>query len=473
MIFRLPDYTGNEEKQHYSFLKKFLHAEENSIWLAGSSVALYGADPALAGRIINTDKKIYLFSHQGMNPVHLIAWSGEIIRRRPSIFVLYINPVDLRPERYAVPGSAEGDPCSSENKALFPDLIRLEHYEKVHPRGMLREFGFGGTYGNYFSAEENLWLAAASLLQSAGRKKLMQDAVSQYTDAVFREGRFYHDYQGRAGRDGEISRQGYSGREVHIKTEDSQKIRFRYEVPVKGNALPVLNVFRNPAQSCSEAALTRPDFRIELTGRWQTLSLNGLQKEEEILLCFPEDRYFPESDDHLSARFSRFAGSEISFYDSEGAVKNRVSREDVVFLNMSDSDYAESYEKRLRSYSRSGTEYLRLLEESKRRLAECEGFSENLPALFFLREFSKRIRIAGIPFIIINAPENSLTLRLYAGSPWYKGYTDFLKEISDDFYDASELLKMQEFYDSHHPTRFGKEKFTRYAASLLKERLKN
>jgi hypothetical protein len=103
LFWKIPDTTGIEESQHYSFLHRYHNRKKSYVWIAGSSVAMYGLDAGMLGKI--TGQSVNLFSHQGMNPVHLLAWSSEIIAEKPDTLILPVNPVDLRIERYAVKGS--------------------------------------------------------------------------------------------------------------------------------------------------------------------------------------------------------------------------------------------------------------------------------------------------------------------------------------------------------------------------------
>ena len=60
--------------------------------------------------------------------------------------------------------------------------------------------------------------------------------------------------------------------------------------------------------------------------------------------------------------------------------------------------------------------------------------------------------------LIINNPENPVSLEWYADSEWYKDQLKFLESLSKDkihFFDMRSNLSMQDFSDYHHVTYSG------------------
>jgi hypothetical protein len=57
--------------------------------------------------------------------------------------------------------------------------------------------------------------------------------------------------------------------------------------------------------------------------------------------------------------------------------------------------------------------------------------------------------------LLINNPENPISLDWYKNSLWYEGYLQYLKNLQNSsvkFIDLKENLRMQDFSDYHHFT---------------------
>jgi len=86
-----------------------------------------------------------------------------------------------------------------------------------------------------------------------------------------------------------------------------------------------------------------------------------------------------------------------------------------------------------------------------------------------LARFVRALRARGVRVVVVNAPENPLTLAKYSESGYYAGYLAFLRELGGpDFLDASRLLPMQMFYDYHHLTHGGAAKMTALLEGFLR-----
>jgi hypothetical protein len=528
LFWKVPDRSGIEESQHYSFLHRFHNRKKSQVWLAGSSVALYGLDVNTLSE--RTGRSIFLFSHQGMNPAHLLSWSEKIISEKPEVIILPVNPVDFRIERYAVKGLDICDDLNESDQAMMlSDLIKLDSYENINPEGMLHEFALTAPYSDFFSIDNKASLIMGSVISFYGNRQIIKEGISQYFDYYFRSGRFYHDYQGMNTVSGGVTRQGYAVKILKTQVNDdlieegltlkpvipaASAFRNSTDTPVPGNQLMVYlpdqvtgkcidSDGKNPGRINRQqpADAFRMVKTIDLKNSWQIVNTEFLRdyRGKEICFQFLYDEYSELYDDYLSARFSRFAGlkkdadqknqhpqisqslhssdrkqtvTQCAGFDIQDSCRPEF-REDVLYQGMRDDEYQNSYNRRLRNYARQGMDYLRLLEEAKMRAAKCKSFSTDMPAVTLLRVFAGKMHKAGIRLIIVNSPENPITLNLYKNSRWYGGYKEALKADSDEFLDASELLRMQEFYDSHHPTLFGSEKFTHWLAensSLKKKR---
>jgi hypothetical protein len=394
---------------------------------------------------------------------------------------------------------------NAENlKLMMKDLLRLDTYEGIHPQGIFREYLFNNSYSEFYSNDEKASVILGSLFSFYGNRLIIRDGINQYFNYFTKSGRFYHDYQGMEISGDGISRQGYTGRNLRITISEALAENGLTLKP-EGNEPMVLRIFsvnqadykdndleinfkkninqsedlsgRKPRDVCNSMLSSFPAPKkigeFNLKNHWQNIDLHALKEfiGRTIWLCFSGDFYSDSQDDYISARFSKYAGLQKKDLTENltwpGKSERPEFREDILYFNMTDAQYISSYNKRLRNYNKEGMEYLRFLEESKKEAAKCGSFNEDMPAVALLKQFSQRIRKAGINLIIINAPENPITLDLYKDSVWYEGYENFLRENADEYFDASEILKMQEFYDSHHPTVFGMRKFTEWAGAKV------
>lgn len=134
--------------------------------------------------------------------------------------------------------------------------------------------------------------------------------------------------------------------------------------------------------------------------------------------------------------------------------------EDFRYVGMDDAKYESYFYYRLLEglELRPGIGYLVALEKAKKRIAQ-EKFR---PVFHFsyLKKISQIFEAKGIPLLIVNNPENPLSLSWYENSDWYEGYLKFIGSLASQNVHVSDLrhaLPMQGFSDFHHFTYPGME----------------
>ena len=475
LLWRLPNETAWETQPFYNFeyqlrrLAREKPEEELRMLILGSSVGLYSVLPRELSTFLNrrfsTDRfQAHPLGRQGLNPLHLLAISDRILEARPDALVLPVNMVDFRLERPAVLGFGEGE---VNEGALRRDLLGYHEgeFRLLSPGGTLRSFG-----GDLDLGEKSATLAA--LASGAYRYRPVAFApVGTWLSNRFSRGRSYLHYAGVPVGGGGVNRRGRTGLDFElVLTEALLRTGLEVEAPSQlfAKEKPFLKLL--PVSGGTDVPIpgrtlcpTNPDSaqRIELRRGWQNIPVPGAPGD---LLCVSvRPGYESEADaDTLGVRLARNAGRERPL---RSPFVRPYRREDFLYRDYSDEEYLKSFEQRLQRFDRAGMEYLAALEATKKSLAR-RAFDPRIPTFAALKEFLERVERAGVPLLLVNAPENPVSLALYRDSEWYRGYLSFLRE-NGTFVDAGDLLPMQDFYDTHHLAWRGAERFTEFLGDAL------
>ena len=175
-------------------------------------------------------------------------------------------------------------------------------------------------------------------------------------------------------------------------------------------------------------------------------------------------------DEPLGVRLARNTGR--SEYRSSG---RELRREDERYLRMTAEEYDASFARRILKFDRAGMQYLHALEMAKR-IWSVRNFDGELPAARGFEEFRNKLAKSGVRLLVINSPENPISLAWYGDSVWYRSYLEFLKNGPGRLYSFSSeerSLRRQLFYDYHHLSFYGAREFTarlsRTVASIMRE----
>lgn len=491
-FWALPNESAWSEHPFYNFEYRArealatvpVAADSYRVVVAGSSLALYSIHapefkatlrPHLNGREVD----LRVLSHQGMSTMHLAAYADRILATRPDVVVIPLGTVDFRLERpimLGIDGLDSPDPAVRESllAASLRYTVSKPEFRMLAPLGWLREYGY----------DLDLNQISAALLATGiavyRYRPMIRAPIATLLDNRFSRGRSYHEYAGVPVGGGGITHRGWTAR--------------AFELEMTARLLADGLLFQAPDELFAAAAPGRPSLRIsavadefqygtrvlELKPGWQTLSFENESGETRLR---PGDRlrfelsHTSESAadaDQRGVRLSRNAGREI---EELRDLSREPRREDRLYRAYSDVRYRESFARRILRFDRAGSEYLEALKQARQIWAQ-RPFEPDLPGFRAFESFRKRLAEAGVRLLIVNNPENPISLEWYADSAWYQEYLRYLATSPGssqryDFFDASRLLKMQMFYDYHHLSYYGAEAYSRAVALRLAELLKS
>lgn len=490
LLWRLPNESAWSEAPFYNFeyrarqLARDKAPNEFRVLVAGSSIALYSVIPdrldfalqdatSVAGTAVDAKTvSTRILAHQGLSGMHLLAYADRFIEARPDVLVVPVNMVDFRLERIIANHDLENlDSADAELRRAALDraeryAVSKEEFEILAPGPWVWH------YSRLLNREQHA-SAFFSVLSAAYRyRKIALTPVELYSDNRFSSGRSYEEYAGVAVGGGGISHRGWTGRDFRIPlTAKFQQDGLLLQAPPE--------LFAAAAEAVPQLSLEfvndDGDFpygrrSIALRPGWQRIDLQepDTNKATYVELRLSHVWRSAEKADEYGVRLSRNAGREEVYRRDREIREPR--REDQLYLSYDDAQYRRSFDERILGFERAGTEYLEALKLAKDRF-RGRRFDAELPAFAAFAAFRRRMAEAGIPLVIVNSPENPISLAWYRDSHWYEGYLDFLRNSPHGgdywFYDASALLKMQMFYDYHHLSYPGARAFSAFLAGRL------
>ncbi len=153
-------------------------------------------------------------------------------------------------------------------------------------------------------------------------------------------------------------------------------------------------------------------------------------------------------------------------FESNISYRRPKALEDQNLADMSIEEYTQDYIHRMYEDAEKRPEIRRHvhLRNIKTALSKEEKFTP-WKELEYLDKIKERLTKEGIPFVIINNPENPIELAVYRNSVWYQGYIEYLQSKDDQvntfFYDLSQYLTdPRDFLDSHHLSYHGSSKMS-------------
>ncbi|MCR9144699.1 MAG: hypothetical protein NXI24_20845 [bacterium] len=480
LFWQLPNESAWSEHPFYNFEYRAREAAAENpapgttrVVFAGSSLALYSVLPPLleselARRLNDRPVEVKMLSHQGMSSMHLAAYADRILAARPDVVVVPVGTVDFRLERPIMQGIDRLNPADPMERRRALD----ESLEYTIAKPEFRMLAPGGWFREYHS-DLDLNQASAALLASgiaSYRYRLMfWRPVETLLDNRFSRGRSYHEYAGvPIGGEG-ITHRGWTGRVFELTVTPSllrDGLLMQAPDTLVAAAAPgalSLTVERLPG---GEGVHRRP-----LKSGWQSLDLKNLRVAagDRLRFTLSHTQYAESGARERGVRLSRNAGRELKQLRDLG---REPRREDDLYRGYTDAEYRESFERRILRFDRAGSEYLEALKQA-RHVWAARDFDAELPGFVAFDRFRKRLADAGVSLLIVNNPENPISLSWYGDSRWYADYLRYLSKGKGpgpySFYEASRLLEMQMFYDYHHLSYYGAELYSRAVAGRLEE----
>lgn len=500
LLWRLPNESAWSGLPFYNFEYQARQLETSAppagtprVLIAGSSLAMYSVLPdqlqaALARRMPHGPPfDVRILSHQGLSTNHLLAYADRILAAKPDVVVVPVGTVDFQLERPIMLGIERLDAPDPDVRAavlresLQYTLARPE-YRMLAPWGWVREY-HADLDANQLSAG-----LFAVLFASYRYRLLVQEPIATLWNNRFTRGRSYHEYAGVPVGGGGITHRGWTGREFELVLTDAvMQSGLWFQAPSELFAAaspetPVLTIANAGGADVTDSSdqsrrvdsqrVAEPvQWTYTLTPGWQRLQFNEGQARGGDLLRFRLSHvYWSEAEvDERGVRLTRNAGRDQPALRSQG---REVRREDDLYRSYTDAQYRASFAQRVLRFDRTGAEYLEALKLA-RQVWATRAFDAELPGFIAFAQFRNRLAAAGVPLLIVNNPENPISLEWYGSSVWYAGYLNYLAADSHPelyyFFDASRLLEMQMFYDYHHLSYYGAERYSQALAAPLEQ----
>ncbi|MBX7058540.1 MAG: hypothetical protein K1X75_10785 [Leptospirales bacterium] len=477
LLWRIPDESawGDQPHFHFEYALRRLQASPRGdgvrILVLGSSLALYSVQPLQLQSALNNERElqgaeVQVLAHQGMTPMHLNAMLDRILDLKPDLAILPTNSVDYHLEYPILHEDlaeldAGGDRRDQALARMAEDVLQAREIRELAPFGLAR----------IYCAPAGLQVCSAALMStlSAGYRYRFpaREALWALMENRFSAGRSYLNYAGaEIGEDG-VTERGWTGRRFSAPLAQREiSAGLRLEAPVE------LFLHGSPELSLSlvREGRTILVWSVSLQQGWNTLRLPDAAKAGD-LLTGQLDRgwHSAQCSCELGLRLTRNAGLDTPRLRPEERVARR---EDRLYLSLNDTDYRASFEERLMRFDRAGMQYLHSLKIAKDVWASRD-FDSGLPTARAFQELRQRLLSAGVRVLIINSPENPISLSWYRPSRWYSGWLEFLRCPSGSgdrcrLFDAASGMPMQLFYDHHHLSYYGARQFTEQLAAVLK-----
>lgn len=407
VLFALPAFASWDMRGRFTLERQIrtLRGQSPSFAVIGSSVARYG--------VLGYEER--LLSRNGLNPWELLALS-ERLDLQPGLFIVLVHPVDFRLERAFV-----------RQKDAWLDLYELSFVREIHPATAL-----------FTAPHKERPAALLSLLLRAPRYGgILRESAEIGQD------RSYRNYQGSPIRG--LNRRGWLAPEFALPlTENVRASGLILQLPERLRAKAVTLELSTGEER--ETHLLRPG--------WQEISLAHWPTDRELRGRFSHS--FEEDGLALVARLPQWFGVSLKERWQEKS-RPRVLEDDVL-ARMTEDQVERFHAIRQDNLEGPGKEYLKALALLREDLSRSE-FQETEPAFILFRQ---ALTVLGrkAPVLLVNVPENPLSLARYGNSAWYSGYMSFLKGTAACFSDESRLLGARYFYDTHHLSYDGARVFT-------------
>jgi len=471
--FLLPNESPWNTNHFFNFLYEWEIAKspktKKRVLVLGSSIAYYSLDKKALEeelRKSGVDSEVVYLAYAGNSPLYVYLMKSWLDALEPDLIVYPLNFIDLRLHRTYVLFPAGSNETVEEETLVQDALTFIEAPQSlwIFPWETLREVSMPwDKKAEYFFS---------SIFRFYRWKNLIWENINVLYQHRYGRNTSYHAYAG-VDIPERVNFMGWTG-----KTFSFQAIPnycrlgegFWIEVP-----LPILKQGPLTIQFSHKAKTF--SFKFEKPG-WKQVVLpknfceEGITKGElsRTWLAYEADgTYLDYHYDPMGVRLTQTFGLAHPRANSQYLRPKR--KEDYRYLGMSDKEYEKYFNFRLLEGldKRPGIGYLVALEKAKKRIA-----GERFRSVFHLRYLEKFLRETKYPILLINNPENPISLDWYGKSEWYKGYLSFLKSLESDqveFLDLKDSLPMQGFSDFHHFTYPGMESMLPIYAKAIRNRI--
>jgi hypothetical protein len=445
------------------------------ILIVGSSIAYFSFNPEdlekeIQSKVKNRKIQVRFLSYAGKSPMYSYLFRKEILDLQPDLIVYPINFIDFRVHRAQVlqPGSRYEDIDESD---LIQDA--LTEYEAPQAKILFPWQTLRDLFG-YLSGSQRAEFFWAGLFSFYGKKSIWEIPFSNYWNHRFGRNTSYHGYAGVQIPE-RVNALGWTGKEFTFIPVPPQKKGFYLEIVPEILSSGPLEIEFLQGKTSFLVQFDRAGWtKVQLPEEFFDNSQPVRAKCNKV--WYPNQAKGFLKDYHRDAfcvRLTQTFGTTTPRTNLQYFREERI--EDLRYEGMSEEEYREYFFYRLFSDSeaRPGIRYLLDLVDAKKKIRK-ESFRPKLH-FRFLRSFAEEMADRSIPVLIINNPENPISLRWYVKSKWYRDYLKYLESMEEDrkgkirVLDWKDLLPPQDFSDFHHFTFPAMERMnSRYAEEILR-----
>lgn len=457
LLWKIPNESPWNTNHFYNFIYEWKSIasrpkKNKRVFIVGSSIAYYSMDKQLVRdelkRISKEDWDVEYFSYAGKSPLYLYLFLDELWKLKPNLVVYPINFIDFRMHRANV--LFPGKPLAEvPNELLLKDAIT----EAEAPQAkIIFPWQTVSHFWKDLDWEERSDFLLAALFRFYAFKDIYTENLENIYNHRFGRNSRYHAYAGIQIPE-RVNSLGWTGQKFTFPF--SKKLRkegmWLEIVPDIFNGKPLSIKFSSDSweetKNFAKPGWTKIQLdarhagaiKAELSTTWSAFEGTGFLKDYHW--------------DPMGVRLTQTFALDEPIQDAQYVREERT--EDLRYLSMDDDRYEEYFYFRLLEdlHLRPGIRYLVELADSKKKLAS----QEFIPILHFpyLKKISEEFAKRQIPLLLINNPENPISLDWYKNSLWYEGYLQYLKNLQNSsvkFIDLKENLRMQDFSDYHHFT---------------------
>ena len=480
LIWKLPNESPWGTNHFFNFVYEYRSILnkpkiKKRILVIGSSIAYYSIDRFQLSKSISDSLNelvdIEYLSYAGMTPLDAFLLKDKILELNPDLIIYPINFIDYRLHRAYVLNHSQTNEKSNDKELLLDALNFGDAPQSkfVFPFETLKEFIFILPYKRSAS-----YIVSSLFYFYRYREIYFQNFKNLYNHR-FGKNLSYHGYAGIQIPE-RVNSLGWTGEEFSFFTKEYMYTKGFYiqivpEILSKG--FLNLDFYDEKNHLVQRESFTDAGWKKIL-----------LKEKVKFLKCklsntwipfFASNDRFDYAKEKLGIRLQQTFG--LDYPQNELHYLREERSEDLRFLNMSNNEYEEYFHFRLLSdvEKRPGIRYIWALKNAKDRISG-ENFR---PTIHFqyLRKFTDEISKKEIPLLLVNHPENPISLSWYENSNWYKNHLEYLKSLENNstkFVDWRNLLPMQDFSDFHHINFSAMEKLKTYyseeSIKLLKKK---
>ncbi|MCU0824498.1 MAG: hypothetical protein MUF77_07630 [Leptospira sp.] len=469
LVFRkfqyvLPNESPWNTNHFFNFLYEYKRIQslpkiKKRIIVLGSSIAYFSIqakDLELElKKTYKLDVEVFFLAYAGNSPLYVYLLLDWLFPLEPDLVIYPINFIDYRLHRTYVL-FPEGKNESVSEDILIQDALSFGEAPQslwVFPWETWREVGVK------MDANTQARYLLSGLFSFYQTKDIFFQNLTNLYQHRFGRNTSYHLYMGYPIPEG-VSGMGWTGKFFSFPiTKKIRQSGFWIEVtPFLLKEAPTNLVLRQ-GNITQTIPLTKSGWmKVELDPNFSMDSLVQAELGRTWLAYEASGAYLDYHRDPMGVRLEQtFALDRPPA--GEQYIRRRVT-EDNRYNGMSDEDYRRYFQYRLLDglEFRPGIGYLVALKDAKLRIG-----NENFVPKFhfrYLQKIADRFREKQISFLLINNPENPVSLEWYERSNWYRDHLIFLKSLAGGtvhFVDLHSVLPMQGFSDFHHFTYPGME----------------